>query len=686
MSREGHWPIVQGRERLPRIGRSGRSGRIGRTGRILRALPAWDFARRLPIGLILDLVRLALVRLDGIAIGLALVRLALASGGRIRRKAHRGASVVFLDVVYVQIRILLALRQRRKRRITPATIISRLAAAGDGRIRTGRRVDDFRLDAFFILVKLRGLQTPFAGADFASVGNVARLDGKAVERRRDHRVRRFALDFDIDPADAVAVAFVDRVDDIQLAGLFQEAVVGLDFGEDVALAAVFVAELLQIEVLLVLIEVLAGQQFALVGQPAVVEFAVTQKTDIAHGIPPAFVHHVRDSDPLLVLAGHHFAADLRVKIAKAAIVRQELIDVFIDLLGIVLAREEIKIRRMRLNDGLQALPGNECGADEVDPQDPLPRTFVHGVNNAEITRLASFEDRDADLAVAVFFVELLDFATTVFHGIGIGRVARFDFSLSFQCLGLVGVVADDFHGLQQRPFRDAKDDDHAARHGQNVRLDRDEQPHARQGANVVLHALHVVGPPGTGVDLAHDLVRGHGSVAVHANFHNRFFATRKRVPGLCRAVGPAGRRWPCRISGRIRRIRGRKLRTVRRIRRIDAVVGNCCGLTRRVRRRIVGRRGTQVLGRRRIIREIAGRSRTRCRPRCARRREHRPVDRRRQLARVEPLSTARTPANAAIETARAQSPTRRPWSVRFGCLAMKLFQERPIVRGILPAW
>ena len=64
-------------------------------------------------------------------------------------------------------------------------------------------------------------------------------------------------------------------------GATSEAVVGLDLGENVAVAAVLVAELLQIEVLLVLVEVLAAEQFQLRGQAAGVDLLVAQERDIA---------------------------------------------------------------------------------------------------------------------------------------------------------------------------------------------------------------------------------------------------------------------------------------------------------------------------------------------------------------------------------------------------------------------
>ena len=66
------------------------------------------------------------------------------------------------------------------------------------------------------------------------------LKRKAIEHRGDLRVRILALDLDVDLAHAVAVAFLDVVDQIELAGLFEEPRVGLDVGEHVADAAVLV--------------------------------------------------------------------------------------------------------------------------------------------------------------------------------------------------------------------------------------------------------------------------------------------------------------------------------------------------------------------------------------------------------------------------------------------------------------
>ncbi len=118
-------------------------------------------------------------------------------------------------------------------------------------------------------------------ANLAGIDDVARLEREAVEHRHDLRVRVLALDLDIDAADPIAGAFLDVVDDVELAGLFEKAVVGLDLGEHVAVAAVLVAELLQIEVLLVLVEELAAEQFQLLGQAAVVDLLIAQEGDVA---------------------------------------------------------------------------------------------------------------------------------------------------------------------------------------------------------------------------------------------------------------------------------------------------------------------------------------------------------------------------------------------------------------------
>ncbi len=88
-------------------------------------------------------------------------------------------------------------------------VVTRSLLAGDHRVLVvgRRRVGDLRLDAFLRLdlEELRGLQSPLAGGHLAGIGNVARLDGEAVQHGRHRRVRVLALDLDIDPSHAVAV-------------------------------------------------------------------------------------------------------------------------------------------------------------------------------------------------------------------------------------------------------------------------------------------------------------------------------------------------------------------------------------------------------------------------------------------------------------------------------------------------
>ena len=238
---------------------------------------------------------------------------------------------------------------------------SRSSAAGrrPRAVGVGRRVGDLRLDALlrFDLEKLGGLQPPLAGADFAGVGDVARLEGEAVQHRRDLRVRVLAFDLDVDAADAVAVAFLDVVDDVELARLFEEAVVGLDLGEDVALAAVLVAELLQIEVLLVLVERLVAEQLDLLASGRPLSNLRLPRNEMLRTEyrGPSLITKVIVTQFCFSL-NSRLAADAGVKVAEAAVVRGQFVDVVVELLAVELAGEEVEIGRVRFDERLQPRP------------------------------------------------------------------------------------------------------------------------------------------------------------------------------------------------------------------------------------------------------------------------------------------------------------------------------------------
>ena len=85
-------------------------------------------------------------------------------------------------------------------------------------------------------------------------------EGEPIERGLNPRVRVVAVDVDEDAADLPLLAFLDVIDQVDLARFFEEHRLGLDVGEHVALAAVEVLEPLEVVVHLGLFEHLSGRQ------------------------------------------------------------------------------------------------------------------------------------------------------------------------------------------------------------------------------------------------------------------------------------------------------------------------------------------------------------------------------------------------------------------------------------------
>ena len=112
----------------------------------------------------------------------------------------------------------------------------------------------------------RSLEAPFAVAQFPGVGDVAGAQRQAIQYGRASRVRVVAADLDVDAPDAIAVPFLDFVDQVELARLLEEARLGLDVGEDVADLAVLVLHAGNVLGQLRLIEEVAARELEILGQ------------------------------------------------------------------------------------------------------------------------------------------------------------------------------------------------------------------------------------------------------------------------------------------------------------------------------------------------------------------------------------------------------------------------------------
>ncbi len=186
-----------------------------------------------------------------------------------------------------------------------------------------------------------------------------------------------------------------------------------------------------------------AEQFQLLGQAAVRELLIAQERDVADGVARSLVDHEGDRQPVLLLIELQFAADAGIEEAEGAVIGGQLVHVLVDLLAVDLAGKQIEPGRMRLDDGLQPGAADELVADEVHPEDSLPRPFVDDEHGPQIARLIALQDGDADLAIALFLVVFFNSAAAVFHGEGIGRIAHLEFGLFLQDRGQEGVVADD---------------------------------------------------------------------------------------------------------------------------------------------------------------------------------------------------------------------------------------------------
>ena len=74
-------------------------------------------------------------------------------------------------------------------------------------------------------------QPPLARLQLANIHDLRPDERHAVERRLDPRVRIVAADVDEDPPDAPPLAFLDVVDQVDLARLFEEHGLRLHVGE-----------------------------------------------------------------------------------------------------------------------------------------------------------------------------------------------------------------------------------------------------------------------------------------------------------------------------------------------------------------------------------------------------------------------------------------------------------------------
>ena len=107
---------------------------------------------------------------------------------------------------------------------------------------------------------------------------------------------------------------------------------------------------------------------------------------------------------------------------------QELVrplDVFIQLLAVDLAADQIQEPRLGLDLGFQPLPGGDRIAHETDFGDPFQETFVDYEHRAFVERLVAFQNRDLRLGVAFGLIVVLQLPPGLFHRVTIERLADF---------------------------------------------------------------------------------------------------------------------------------------------------------------------------------------------------------------------------------------------------------------------
>ena len=165
---------------------------------------------------------------------------------------------------------------------------------------SGRAVNDFGHAAVgrIVFEQLRGPQPALAGADFADIDDVAGMERQSIYHGGDFGMRVFALDGDVDFAHAVAVAFLDFVDQIERAGFFEEARIGLDVGEYIAHAAVFVLNGHYVGGHFRLVEIFAVFKFQIGQQFLAGVFGVAGYRDVADFVAWSFVDDECDDHPL----------------------------------------------------------------------------------------------------------------------------------------------------------------------------------------------------------------------------------------------------------------------------------------------------------------------------------------------------------------------------------------------------
>ena len=239
--------------------------------------------------------------------------------------------------------------------------------------------------------------------------------------------------------------------------------------------------------------------------------------------PRSLVDHERQGEPVLLLVELQLAADGGLEEPQTAIVGDQAFNVLVDLFAIHLAFEEVEDRRARLDDrGPESCRADDLVADEVDPEDPLFRALVDEVEGAEVARLVAFEDGDADLAVAVLVVELLDAAAALLDGERIGRVAHLQLRLFLS--GFVRMMSLPMIFTSWKVGRSMiwKMTNRPPGTGFESGFTVTNRRVLLSLRNVLLDGLKIEGPARSRADVRQDLLQRDGPVALDADLDDHF--------------------------------------------------------------------------------------------------------------------------------------------------------------------
>jgi hypothetical protein len=355
----------------------------------------------------------------------------------------------------------------------------------------------------------------------------------------------FAFEVDAKIADAVHPVFVDPINEIDHARLFEKPRHGVDAGEQPAQLAVLLADLLHVLGQLLGVEVFLVFHLQRAANRAFRDDFVAFDKRLPDLVPRAFVDVVLQVGLRLVLGERDLMFNFDVEEAEAAVVIVQRLDVVRNRCGIVFPADQPG--NLFLRDQLQPqdLVAEIFVADEIDGGDFDLRPLVDAKDDVAVVLLVALLEFDRGEGMAFLVVHLLDPAGAFLVAGNVVGAAFLQTSQLFELLDFVFgetpldaellhavrfLEAEIRHRMHDRPFDHAEHQFGAVVGLADVRLDDGEPPRANEGVDIFANLFPRRRAAGSRLDVPGDVRAGDRLIPFDAHrgerFTQRFFRFR----------------------------------------------------------------------------------------------------------------------------------------------------------------